>query len=149
MRVLVYAAGAYALCSGTAEAFAPKSLSGLSPVSQRTAKGGRSAGAKTQLQMGLNEDPTDVLARVDALMSGKSVHSVAASFEASLAAPAAENPVYAEAETAAATPKKWEPYGGYDPASRRAKNTPPPSDAAAIMTRAAEQAAVAPPSPAR
>jgi len=135
MRVLVYAAGAYALCSGTAEAFAPKSLGGgLSPV--RSAKGGRSSGDRVTMT-GMSEDPTEVMARVDALMAGNSVQSVAAAFESSYTAPAVENP--ADAASAPASPtKRWEPYGGYDPAARRA--AAPKEDAATIMARAANEA---------
>ena len=135
MRVLVYAAGVYALCSGTAEAFAPKTLGGgLSPV--RSAKGGRSSGDRAQVTMtGMGEDPTEVMARVDALMAGNSVHSVAAAFESTYTAPAVDNP----ADAAPASPKKsLEPFGGYDPAARRA--AAPKEDAATIMVRAADQA---------
>ena len=39
MRVLVYAAGAYALCMGSAEAFAPQSTFAPALASGRTAAG--------------------------------------------------------------------------------------------------------------
>jgi len=127
MRVLVYAAGVYALCTGCAEAFAPQSAGPSGLPSTRLSAGKRTSGA---LKMGTDlDDPAAVMARVDAMMQGKSLHSVAASFEASYKAPSG----------ASAADKKWEPYGGYNPKGN-SRPAAPKEDSATIMARASQYA---------
>jgi hypothetical protein len=112
MRVLVYAAGAYALCMGTAEAFAPPSAVGSAAPTCR----GRDCGASGEQTPGLRMawDASGYVPerlknqqKVDPLVGGQSAMTAAASFEASYAAPAAVNP--------ADSAKSWTPPSGYVP----------------------------------
>ena len=83
MRVLIYAAGAYAVYLGGAEAFAPQ-CSGLSsmPPSTRMSVGNRVPGLRMGIGSMSYDDPADVLARTDALIKGQSLQTEAAYLEA-------------------------------------------------------------------
>ena len=124
MRALVYAAGVYSICISCTDAFAPKSAVVSLPTGEKMALGSRRA-AIQRLSMKA-EDPAEVMARVDGLMGGNSIHTVAASFEKSYEAPAA------------ATKKEWIPYVGYEPRknSRQADGSARKEDAATLMARA-------------
>jgi len=153
MRVLVYAAGVYALSIGCIEAFAPKSgVGGLSSV-PRPAAGARSADKRTELvSMGMADDTADMMKRVDAMMGGgQSMHTVAASFEASYNSPASQGKrgdepidqqrvedaatIMAQAQTQAGNggAKSWSPPQGYTPGARAS-----PADTSAVMARVSE-----------
>lgn len=150
MRTFVYAIAAYACC---AEAFAPMPAMGLK----------RATGA-TSLRMAVAEDPSDVMARVNAMMSGLPVSAPRASFQQTYTAPAAAAVYQEDAASivarvnsqsgSAPTPKptptwRWsgKDAGGYNPRGRSSfapahaysapasAAAPPAEDPAAVMAR--------------
>jgi hypothetical protein len=152
MRTLVYAAGAYALGMGVAEAFAPGP--GATGGDMCTGKGclpkTRSMGKLQTMKMLVDphsvEDPADVVARANSMIGKTSIHSAAATFEASFAAPSATNPADATAQAAAAPApaRAWTPPIGYTPArtqSQRSSNAAPTDGPDAVMARVSEMLA--------
>ena len=128
MRVLVYAAGAYALGIGAAEAFAPARTCASgdvcsgpgcfsSPGTGRSVRRNPSSpslrmmGAGADRQASGTEDAADVMARANSMVQGKSIHTVAASFEAAFAAPSAAS----VENRGTAQPTSWTPPVGYVP----------------------------------
>jgi hypothetical protein len=145
MRTLVYAAGAYALGMGVAEAFAPgSSATGGDLCAGKGLPKTRSMGRLQSMKMLVDpnsvEDPADVVARANSMMGRTSIHSAAASFEASFAAPSAKPAE--EAPTALA--KNWSPPAGYSPTRTGEKpgGTAAPAEGAdAVMARVSEMLA--------
>ena len=147
MRVLVYAAGAYALCMGSAEAFAPQSTFAPALASGRTAAGKQRA--ESIVMQSHTDDTASIMARAEAMMQGSSVQTVAASFEASYAAPPAS-------ERKWSAPQGYVPRGRSEaPASSMAQSWTGPAtdDTPAVMARVSEMmgggAAAAAPAPAK
>ena len=145
MRTLVYAAGAYALGMGMAEAFAPGSGATGGDLCagkglQKTRSMGRLQSMKMLVDPNSVEDPADVVARANSMMGKTSIHSAAASFEASFAAPSAQ-----PAEEAPTSPaKSWSPPAGYSPRRTDGKlrtAAAPAEGADAVMARVSEMLA--------
>ena len=158
MRYLVYAAGAYAMCMGTTEAFAPQSaVGGLAGAGTCSGRGCNTGERAPALKMSMDSSerwsaPTGYVPnrasrpeQVDAIIGGHSAMSAAASFEASYKAPSASDawkpppagytPGGRAAPTEAAAnsmAKTWSPPSGYTPSSR------PAQDTAAVMSRVSE-----------
>ena len=138
MRALVYAAGAYALCMGTAEAFAPQTAVPASTTLTKVKDshvGERSApaGALSAWQPYGGYVPESQRAQQPQQvepMGGQSPMTAAATLEHAYAAPAADKPQ-----------SGWKPYGGYDPKNRRPPAAEPAAD---VMARAYAPAASAP-----
>jgi hypothetical protein len=112
MRVLVYAAGVYALGVGCAEAFAPKPTgseicSGPNCPLPRTRSVGKLTQPMRMVSTGMDraayEDADAVMARANAMMAGRrSMQTTAASLEASYTKPSVENPADEDAAATAA-----------------------------------------------
>jgi hypothetical protein len=158
MRVLVYAAGVYALGVGCAEAaFAPAPAGsekmctgrgcGLPPKHERSSvMGGQSALHMTA--KGSIEDPSDIVARANSMLNGQSIYSAAASFESSYVGKSAQKP----AEKPQAS-EGWTPPVGYVPSGRRPASQARPTATDPVTARVNEMltsgagAAVAAPQP--
>jgi hypothetical protein len=152
MRVLVYAAGVYALMGiGVAEAFAPgQTVTGGDKCMGPGCNAGPSTGGrKSQLtrspsvrmlgaghvgqQSGV-DGPRDGLS--GSVVQGQSLYTAAASFEAAYVAPAAQNPAEAADRGAAqgggAPAKSWTPPAGYVP---RRESRPAAESGDQVMSR--------------
>jgi len=151
MRLVAYAAAAYAVCMGGAQAFASLPVAGLR----------QHVAATSSLRMQY-ENPSDVMARVNAMMSGSPVPAAPAFSAPVRAAPSYKAPaVVAEnASTvmqrvnsmmggAAAPPApsptwRWagqDPAAGYNPRRRSSRASSPAYSAASSAPVAAEDPA--------
>jgi len=146
MRVLVYAAGVYALGIGCAEAFAPSrevvcsgphcALPGAGRINAGKLTATRMVALGPDSRVGA-EDPADVMARTNAMMSRMSIHSAAASLENSYSQPSAANK--ADGRTSSSEgpkAKKWAPPVGYSPLQR--VNQVPAEGKEAVFSRVQE-----------
>lgn len=92
------------------------------------------------------EDAADVVARANSMMGKTSIYSAAASFEASFAAPSAQNHAEeaVQKEAALSPAKTWSPPTGYTPGRKESQpsSTAAPSEGAdAVMARVSEMLA--------
>merc|ERR1719183_2590569 len=118
MRSLVYVAGAYAMCMGAAEAFAPQTTvpSGTFAKAKECSAGERTAPLNAWQPYGgyvpKNRRPPAAEPAADGM---------ARAYTPAASAPAPAAPA-----------KSWQPYGGYDPKNRGAPAPAPAADTAVM-----------------
>ena len=125
MRLLAYAAGAYAVVSTGVLAAAPsggaafvaKPGTGELGVRHRQGTATRAMGKqKPSVRMATNDDPSEVLSRVDSMMNSNSMHTVAANLESSFTShPLSAQQNEDESEAAQSSSTGYSPPAGYVP----------------------------------